>query len=64
MKTKHKTKKGAAKRFKLTAKGHILKKGGYSSHLKEKKSNRRLRKQKEPTRLVKGDKKRIIKLLK
>jgi len=43
-----KTKKAARKRFTLTATGKLKHKGGLSSHLKEHKSSRRLRAQKEP----------------
>lgn len=38
MNSRIKTKKGAAKRFKITSSGKLLKRGGYSSHLKKKKN--------------------------
>ena len=58
-----KTKKGAAKRFKITSSGKLLRTGGNSSHLKQKKSKSRMRRQKEPKILSKGDAKRISKIL-
>lgn len=64
MKTKTKTKKGAAKRFKITSSGKLLKRGGYDSHLKQKKSKSRIRRHNEPTLVASGDKKRLLKLLK
>ncbi|MCH8821727.1 50S ribosomal protein L35 [Patescibacteria group bacterium] len=60
---KLKVKKGAVKRFKTTKGGKILKRGGFSSHLKQKKSKSRTRRQKVPTDLATGDKKRIRKLI-
>ncbi len=63
MRTKLKVKKGATKRFKKTSTGKILKKGGYSSHLKKNKSKSRQRRQKEPTLVSAGDKKRLLKLI-
>ena len=58
-----KTKKGAAKRFKVTSTGKLLWRGGHSSHLKKNKSKSRLRRQKEPNLVSKGDKKRLVKIL-
>ena len=58
-----KTKKGAAKRFKVTSTGKLLKRGGNSSHLKKNKSKSRSRRQKEPTTVAPGDKKRLVKIL-
>ena len=63
MKVKVKTKKAAKKRFNITSKGKILRKGGLSSHLKEHKSSRRLRSQAEPKLVAKSDIKRIRRLL-
>jgi len=60
---KTKTRKGAAKRFKITSTGKLLKRGGYNSHLKQKKSKSRIRRHKEPTLVAPGDKKRILKML-
>jgi len=58
-----KTKKAAKKRFTVTATGKILHKGGLSSHLKEHKSARRLRAQKEPKLVVAAEEKMIKRLL-
>ena len=58
-----KTKKGAAKRFKVTSTGKLLKRGGHSSHLKKNKSKSRIRRQKEPNIVSDGDKKRLVKIL-
>ena len=63
MRKKLKVKKGATKRFKKTPTGKILKKGGYSSHLKKNKSKSRQRRQKEPTLMSDGDRKRLTKLI-
>lgn len=62
-KNKQKTKKAAKKRFTLTSKGKILRKGGLSSHLKQHKSARRLRSQKEPKLVAAADVKKIKQLL-
>lgn len=48
MKTKQKARKSAAKRFKVTKTGKVMFEHQYSSHLKLKKSKRRLRRHKEP----------------
>ena len=58
-----KTKKAAKKRFTLTATGKLLHKGGLSSHLKEHKSARRLRAQKEPHAVSPSDERTIKRLL-
>jgi large subunit ribosomal protein L35 len=63
MKNKVKTKKAVKKRFAITARGKILRKGGLSSHLKEHKSARRLRSQLEPKLVAKSDEKKIRTLL-
>jgi len=60
---KQKIKKGASKRFKKTAAGKLLRRGGYSSHLKEKKGKSRLRRQKEPREVSPADKKRLVKFI-
>jgi len=60
---KLKTKKAAKKRFVVTARGKILRTGGLSSHLKERKSARRLRSQSEPKEINKTDERRIRRLL-
>jgi large subunit ribosomal protein L35 len=58
-----KTKKAAKKRFVVTAKGKLLHKGGLSSHLKEHKSARRLRAQKEPHSVTATETRMIKRLL-
>lgn len=45
---KQKTKKAAAKRFKVTKTGKVLRGHQYSRHLKIKKRKSRIRRQKEP----------------
>lgn len=60
---KIKTKKAVKKRFTVSSKGKLLRKGGLSSHLKEHKSSRRLRSQAEPKEVNKSDEKRIRRLL-
>lgn len=52
MKTKVKTRKSAKKRFKITKTGKVLRRRAFASHLKARKSKKRLRnlkKQKEVT---------------
>lgn len=60
---KIKTKKAAAKRFKITRKGKIIRGHAYSSHLKRKKTKRRIRQQKEPSVVDQGFAKRIKSLM-
>ncbi|OGY29595.1 MAG: 50S ribosomal protein L35 [Candidatus Woykebacteria bacterium RIFCSPHIGHO2_12_FULL_45_10] len=60
---KMKKKKGAKKRFSITASGKVMRRRGYSSHLKDKKSGSRLRRQAEPQIASAGDSKRLKKLL-
>ena len=60
---KIKTKKAAAKRFKITRKGKIIRGHAYSSHLKRKKTKRRIRQQKEPGVVERGFAKRIKSLM-
>lgn len=43
-----KTRKSASKRFRITKTGKVIFSHQYKSHLKSKKSNSRLRRQKEP----------------
>lgn len=47
-KQKMKTRKSALKRFKITKRGKVLFSHQYQGHLMRKKSNRRIRRQKEP----------------
>jgi len=60
---KQKTRKTVQKRFKITKSGKILQGHAYSSHLKRKKSKSRIRRQKEPTLIAHGLKKKIKALL-
>jgi len=56
---KQKTRKTIKKRFKITAGGKLLRGHAYSSHLKRKKSKARIRRQKEPTEIFIGLKKKM-----
>ncbi|OGY22261.1 MAG: 50S ribosomal protein L35 [Candidatus Woykebacteria bacterium GWB1_45_5] len=60
---KQKTKKAAKKRFKLTATGKLLRGHAYSSHLKRKKTKKRIRAQKEPAKVSAGFRRKIEKFL-
>ncbi|MBU0477751.1 50S ribosomal protein L35 [bacterium] len=60
---KLKTHRGAAKRFKLTGKGKIKRSKAYTSHILTKKTTKRKRNLRRSAILVKGDYKRIKKLL-
>lgn len=60
--SKVKTKKGAKKRFSITSTGKVMRKHGYSSHLKDKKNSSRLRRHAEPE-LVQGEQRNKIKKL-
>lgn len=59
---KLKTKRGAAKRFKMTKSGNIKRKKAYASHLLTKKSSKRKRGLRQGNTVSKVDKK-AIKLL-
>ncbi len=61
-KKKLKTKKAAAKRFKVTKTGKVIFRHQYRSHLRMKKSKSRLRRQKEPGVLT-GEFAKKIKLM-
>ncbi|MDP2671407.1 MAG: 50S ribosomal protein L35 [bacterium] len=63
MANKVKTKKGAKKRFNLTATGKVMRRHGYSSHLKDSKNSARLRRQGEPAEVTGKDKISITRLL-
>lgn len=60
---KVKTKPGAKKRFKLTAKGKIKRKRAYKSHILTKKKTKRKRRLRHFTLVDKSDEKRIRKIL-
>jgi large subunit ribosomal protein L35 len=60
---KMKTHRGAAKRFKVTGTGKILRRKQYRSHLLEKKPSKRTRRLARPGEVVGADKKKVQKLL-
>jgi large subunit ribosomal protein L35 len=60
---KMKTDKGAAKRFKITGSGKIMREKAYRSHLLEKKSSRRTRRLAGATEVHSADRREIKRLL-
>ena len=60
---KAKTKKAAAKRFKLTRRSKILRRHQMASHLKSKKSKSRIRRHAQVAKVSAQDRKRIARLL-
>ena len=60
---KQKTKKGVAKRFKITKTGKILRGRQYGKHLRAHKSKSQKRRYKEPATVAKGMQKTIKRLL-
>ncbi len=60
---KMKTHRGAAKRFKRTAKGKLKRSKAYKSHILTKKSPKRKRNLRQSSLVAKGDQKRIDKIL-
>ena len=60
---KMKTHRGAAKRFKITGSGRILRRKAFRSHLLEKKSSQRTRRLGRPTEVTGGDRKHVERLL-
>ncbi len=60
---KHKTHKGAAKRFKLTASGKIKRKKAFKSHILEKKSAKRKRSLRKTEDVSPADTKRVRRLI-
>lgn len=60
---KHKVKKSAVKRFKITKSGKILHRAAASRHLKTTKSKRRLRAMKRPKEVLGKYKRNIQKML-
>ena len=60
---KMKTHSGAAKRFKITGRGKILRRQSYRSHLLEKKSSRRTRRLGREKQVTGGQKKHVERLL-
>jgi large subunit ribosomal protein L35 len=64
MKLKLKTKRAAAKRFKLTGKGRIKRRHSHHSHILTKKGSKRKRNLRKWAVVSGSDKKRIQKMLK
>ncbi len=60
---KMKTDRGAAKRFKITGTGRIVRRKAFRSHLLEKKSSVRTRRLARETEVVGGDRKQVKRLL-
>lgn len=60
---KMKTRKGAAKRFKLTSKGKIKRNHAYAGHIFTKKSPKRKRNLRQSTLVSKKDEPKIKKML-
>ena len=60
---KHKTHRGAAKRFRITGTGKVRRRKAYRSHLLEKKSSRRTRRLGRAAEVTGGDKKHVERLL-
>jgi large subunit ribosomal protein L35 len=60
---KIKTKRGAAKRFKLTKSGKVMRHHAYHSHLLTKKSPKRKRRLRSETEVSSADSRRIKRLL-
>ena len=60
---KMKTHSGAKKRFRKTAKGKLLARHAFSSHILEKKSPKKKRHLDDPVVVAKADRKRVRKLL-
>lgn len=60
---KMKTKKGAAKRFRITANGKVKQKKAYKSHILTKKSAKRIRHLRKPDYLTGTDAKNVKRML-
>ena len=60
---KQKTHRGAAKRFKVTGTGKVLRRKAYRSHLLEKKSSRRTRRLGRPVEVTGRNKQHVERLL-
>jgi large subunit ribosomal protein L35 len=56
---KMKTHRGAAKRFKVTGSGKIMRRKAYRAHILEKKSSRRTRRLAGETELTGGDRQNV-----
>jgi large subunit ribosomal protein L35 len=60
---KMKTHRGAAKRFRVTGTGKIVRRKAYRSHLLEKKPSKRTRRLGREAEVVGKEKKKVLKLL-
>jgi len=60
---KQKTHRGAAKRFRITARGKVIRRKAFRSHLLETKSSRRTRRLGRPAQVTGGDRKHVERLL-
>jgi len=60
---KMKTHRGAAKRFKITAKGRILRRKAFRNHMFEKKPSTRTRRLARETEVTGGDRAQVKRLL-
>lgn len=60
---KMKTRRGAAKRFKLTGTGKLKRRKAFGAHLLAKKSPKRKRRLRKGTILVKAEVKRVLRML-
>ncbi len=60
---KMKTDKGAAKRFKITGSGKIMREKAFRSHLLEKKSSKRTRRLAGSTQVNKSDERAVRRML-
>ena len=60
---KMKTHRGAAKRFKVTGTGKILRRRAFRNHILEKKSSTRTRRLGRPAEVTGGDAKQVKRLL-
>jgi large subunit ribosomal protein L35 len=60
---KMKTHRGAAKRFKITGTGRILRRKAFRAHILEKKPSKRTRRLARPSEVLGGDRQHIERLL-
>ena len=60
---KQKTHRGAAKRFRITGRGKVIRRKAFRSHLLETKSSRRTRRLDREVVLTGGDRKHVERLL-
>jgi large subunit ribosomal protein L35 len=60
---KMKTHRGAAKRFKVTGSGRLMRRKAFKNHILEKKSPKRLRRLSSEVEVAPGDRKQVRKLL-